>query len=105
MTDNFEDMNFNEKVYAIVKKVPMGKVIAYGQIAKIMDMPRSARGVGRAMYFCPDDAPWQRVVMANGTIAGGDHAKIRKGMLESEGVTFLPNGRVDMKRHAVYEVE
>ena len=87
---------FYEQVYEIVKKVPEGKVISYGQIAKILGRPRAAREVGRAMRICPDNIPWQRVVMADGTVTGGNFADMRKGMLEAEGVVFLPDGRVDM---------
>ena len=87
---------FYEKVYAMVEQIPHGKVMSYGQIARILGKPRSAREVGRAMRHCPDNLPWQRVVMRDGTIAGGMFADIRKAMLESEGATFLDDGRVDM---------
>ena len=85
------------QVYDIVERIPYGKVMSYGQIAFLAGKPRGAREVGRAMYRCPDHLPWQRVVMADGSIAGGDHAEIRKGLLETEGVAFLPDGRVDME--------
>ena len=88
---------FYEQVYAIVEKIPYGKVMSYGQIALMLGKPRAAREVGRAMYRCPDHLPWQRVVMKDGTVTGGMHAEVRKGLLESEGVTFLPDGRVDME--------
>ena len=48
------------------------------------------------MRHCPEKLPWQRVVKADGTIAGGLHAEIRKALLAAEGVPFLPDGRVDM---------
>ena len=92
---------FYQQVYDTVKKVPYGKVISYGLIARILGRPRSAREVGRAMRICPDDIPWQRVVMADGTVTGGNFAEIRKGILEAEGVMFLPDGRVDMKECCV----
>ena len=95
---------FYEQVYAIVDKIPYGKVVSYGQIALMLGRPRSAREVGRAMYRCPDHLPWQRVVMANGEVAGGLHAEIRKGLLETEGVIFLPDGRVDMVQCCVREL-
>jgi methylated-DNA-protein-cysteine methyltransferase-like protein len=88
---------FYEQVYAIVEKIPYGKVVSYGQIAFMLGKPRAAREVGRAMYRCPDHLPWQRVVMSDGTVAGGMYAEIRKGLLESEGITFLPDGRVNME--------
>ena len=88
---------FYEQVYGIVERIPYGKVISYGQIAWILERPRSAREVGRAMRLCPEHLPWQRVVMSDGSIAGGTHADLRREMLRAEGVTFLSNGRVDME--------
>ena len=87
---------FFEQVYAVVAQIPYGKVMSYGQIALILGHPRAARQVGWAMRCCPDHLPWQRVVLANGMVAGGMHAHLRKELLESEGVAFLPDGRVDM---------
>ena len=95
---------FYQAVYDTVNKVPHGKVISYGQIARILGRTRSAREVGRAMRICPDDIPWQRVVMADGTVTGGNFADMRKGMLEAEGVLFLPDGRVNMKECGVTEL-
>jgi methylated-DNA-protein-cysteine methyltransferase-like protein len=88
---------FFTQVYAIVEQIPCGKVISYGQIARILGHPRAARQVGWAMRCCPDGLPWQRVVMADGTITGGEFAEMRKKLLEDEGIKFLPDGRVDMK--------
>lgn len=91
---------FFEGVYEIVAKIPPGKVATYGQIAKMLGRPRGARAVGFAMRRCPGALPWQRVVMQGGAVAGGFCADERKSMLEGEGVSFLPDGRVDMRRHA-----
>ena len=97
---------FYRRIYAIVKKIPRGQVVSYGKIAAALDRPRSSREVGRAMRVCPsDNIPWQRVVMADGSIAGGGHAAMRKQMLEAEGVEFLPDGRVDMARCSIDPIE
>ena len=88
--------SFFEEVYAIVAQIPPGKVISYGQIARLLGSPRGARQMGWAMRACPEGLPWQRVVMADGSITGGVYAAVRRGMLEAEGVSFLPDGRVDM---------
>ena len=53
--------------------------------------------VGWAMRKCPDELPWQRVIKADGSIAGGGYAELRRALLEAEGVPFLPDGRVDLK--------
>ena len=87
---------FFKQVYGIVEQIPYGKVISYGEIAKLLCRPRAAREVGWAMRCCPDGLPWQRVVMADGSITGGVFADMRRAMLESEGVTFMQDGRVDM---------
>lgn len=88
---------FNQQVYEIVEKIPYGKVISYGGIASIIGNPRAARQVGWAMSRCPENLPWHRVVMADGNIAGGGYADMRRGLLESENIDFLPDGRVNMK--------
>ncbi len=87
---------FFEQVYELVAQIPYGKVLSYGQIARMLGQPRGARQVGWAMRHCPEGLPWQRVVMADGSIAGGVFFEMRKALLESEGVLFLPDGRVDM---------
>lgn len=87
---------FFQQVYELVAQVPAGSVISYGQIARLLGHPRGARQVGRAMRCCPDALPWQRVVMADGSIAGGQAPEIRRALLEAEGVSFLSDGRVDM---------
>lgn len=87
---------FFEAVYQVVARIPKGRVASYGQIARTLGHPRSARQVGRAMRHCPATLPWQRVVMADGTITGGLYAPLRQAMLKEEGVAFLPDGRVDM---------
>jgi methylated-DNA-protein-cysteine methyltransferase-like protein len=97
---------FYGRIYAVVKKIPKGKVVSYGKIARALGHPRSSREEGRAMRVCPsDDIPWQRVVMADGSIAGGGHAETRKALLESEGVNFLPDGRVNMELCCIEQAE
>ena len=89
--------SFFSRVYDIVRQIPAGCCISYGQIAWMLGAPRAARQVGWAMRRCPDDLPWQRVVKSDGSIAGGGHAALRRALLEAEGVPFLPDGRVDLK--------
>ena len=90
---------FFKQVYSILAQIPEGQVVSYGQIARLLGYPRAARQVGWAMRCCPEHLPWQRVVMADGSITGGAFAEMRRAMLEAEGVAFLPDGRVDMKKN------
>jgi len=97
---------FYQQVYSVVKQIPCGKVMSYGKIAAALGRPRSSREVGRAMRVCPaDDIPWQRVVMADGSIAGGGYAEEWKALLEAEGVEFTADGRVDMAACCVPPME
>ena len=96
--------NFFNDVYKIVERIPEGMVITYGMIAYMIGRPRAARIVGWAMNNAPDnrDLPCHRVVNKAGEMSPADifgGAGIQRSMLESEGVTFLDNGRIDMKKH------
>jgi len=90
-------ISFFEQVYDVVARIPRGKVISYGQIARLLGQPRAARKVGWAMRRCPEHLPWHRVVMADGSIAGGGFSEQRRALLEEEEVIFLQDGRVDMQ--------
>ena len=89
-------------VYRYVKKIPRGRVITYGQLARALKLPGGARTAGRAMAACPSGRgiPWHRVVGAGGRILIREpYASLQRRLLESEG-TRLVSGHVDMSRHA-----
>jgi len=94
-----ESNTFFQKVYALVRKIPHGKVATYGQIARALGSPRAARTVGWAMHDCPDNAPWHRVVNARGEISllptAGYHEQ--RARLEEEGVKINRAGKIDLK--------
>jgi methylated-DNA-protein-cysteine methyltransferase-like protein len=95
---------FARAVYALVKEVPRGTVVTYGQVAAILGHPRAARAVGTALSHLPGAfariVPWQRVINASGQISirGDVHRPdLQRQLLELEGVPFR-GGRVDLKR-------
>lgn len=93
-------------IYAVVKKIPRGKVATYGQLAALAGMPRRARQAGYALAVTPENVkiPWHRVINAQGRISlrrrhwdsGSDD--LQRILLEAEGVIFDRGGRVDLKR-------
>jgi methylated-DNA-protein-cysteine methyltransferase-like protein len=87
---------FFAQVYGLVARIPRGRVASYGQLALMLGRPNGARAVGWAMRTCPDNLPWQRVVRADGSIAAGGWAELRRARLMDEGVVFTEDGRVDM---------
>lgn len=91
-------------VYAFVRTVPPGKVVTYGQVAAMVtEVSLTARQVGQIMNASPPDVPFQRVVGAGGHLPigkRGPHLKtLQRRLLEEEGVSFLPNDCVDMRKH------
>lgn len=91
---------FTEDVVSIIKKIPSGKVMTYGQIAKCAGSPRGARQVVRILHTMSQKhkLPWHRVINAKGEIGlkSEDGYIDQKMMLEGEGVVFLPNSKVDL---------
>lgn len=100
---------FRELVLEVVRAVPRGKVVSYGQVAEMVGAPHSARQVGAVLYgLRPEDGdvPWHRVVNAAGGISTYKvgHGELQVALLKAEGVTFVSEGgpegeRVDMRAH------
>ena len=90
---------FGEDVLNIVAQIPCGMVTTYGHIATLADWPSHARMVGRTLRYTPgaEKLPCHRVVNKVGRTAPGWGQQ--RPLLEDEGVTFKPNGHVDMQRH------
>lgn len=96
-------MTLNEKIYELVRQIPIGKVTTFGEIAKVIGIKSSARYVGWALNASKlsENIPAHRVVNRNGELTGKMHfptPTYMKEMLVSEGVTFIED-RVNMKKH------
>ena len=91
-----------ERIYAVVRRIPRGRVATYGQVAALAGLGGQARLVGYAMHALPTgtSVPWQRVINARGTVSArrdGDSLSQRL-LLEREGVSFDAGGRTSLER-------
>jgi len=90
-----------EEVLALVRRIPHGRVMTYGQISAELGSRLSPRAVGWIMHRCPDDVPWQRVVNASGGFSTDrlpDFPKgLQRAMLEEEGVEIRGSGTIDLE--------
>lgn len=86
------------EVYAVVRDIPAGKVISYGEIAALLGKPQCSRMVGRSLKQVPLDLnlPCHRVVNAQGRLVPGWEEQ--RTLLQLEGVCFKKSGNVDMAR-------
>lgn len=92
-----------EKIYRLVLRIPRGRVMTYGQIARLLEERYSPRLVGWAMHATPKDErniPWHRVINSRGAVSTGrvilaepDRQRL---MLEAEGVVFDERGHCDL---------
>lgn len=103
---------FYNRVWDLVRQIPPGKVVTYGQVAQLLAPPKGvemqtyrafgARWVGGAMAACPPDVPWQRVINAQGKISirsGSGHLR-QISLLEKEGVFMDPaKQKIDLKKY------
>ena len=94
-----------ESIYAVIRRIPMGRVATYGQVAALAGLPGRARLVGRSLRETPDglEIPWQRVINARGEVSPrgglGMEEGLQRHLLEEEGVVFNPHGRIDLDRY------
>jgi len=92
---------FQQRVLEIVRAIPPGSVLTYGQVAALADTPRAARQVGRILYFYGERVPWQRVINHYGglstyKVGSGERQRV---LLEEEGLSFKADGTIDLNRY------
>ncbi len=95
------DVDFNDKVYALVAQIPAGKVMTYGQIAAACGAAWAAWEVGQIAHTGPSDLPWQRVVNKQGGLASGYPGGKggHKQVLEAEGFEVSEDYLVDVGKY------
>jgi len=91
---------FTERVVEIIKGIPEGKVMTYGQIAVLAGSPRGARQVVRVLHTLSEKykLPWHRVINSKGEISIVDYESrnLQKVLLEIEGVKFNNRGAINL---------
>lgn len=97
---DLDSKDYRERVYSIVKRIPKGRVMTYGQIAAILGEGYTPRTVGYVMHGA--DArrvPWQRVINSQGKCSTGRLTlplNLQQSMLETEGIIFTKAGKCDL---------
>jgi len=89
-------------IFALVRACPSGRVTTYSWLAKAIGYPRGARMVGWIMNESAKGVPAQRVISSKGELTGSwafGGPGVMRGLLENEGIEFLEDGRVDLKRY------
>jgi methylated-DNA-protein-cysteine methyltransferase related protein len=91
------------RIYAVVRRIPRGRVATYGQVAELAGLPGHARQVGYTLHALPASTvlPWHRVVNAAGGVSlrasvGAD--LVQRRLLEDEGIEFDLRGRVRLAK-------
>lgn len=94
--------NLWDRVFALIRRIPPGRVMTYGQIAAHVGR-LSPRAVGWALHGCPRDIPWHRVVNAAGGCSTdnlpGAPRGFQRALLENERVVFGPSGTLSLDRY------
>jgi methylated-DNA-protein-cysteine methyltransferase related protein len=95
--------HFTEKVIHIIKNIPEGKVMTYGQIARLAGSPRAARQVVRILHSMSKkhQLPWHRVINAKGLVVIKDEATYQEQILnlEIEGVEPGIHNQIDLEKY------
>lgn len=86
---------FTRRVLALIRRVPPGRVVTYGDVARLAGRPGAARAVGNIMREAREPGlPYHRVVAAGGRLGGyGGHEGLKQALLRQEGVP-VSNGRI-----------
>jgi methylated-DNA-protein-cysteine methyltransferase-like protein len=94
--------SYRERVFDIVRRIPIGRVMTYGQIAELLGEGYDARTVGYCMHAADDTIPWHRVINAQGACSTGRvilPANKQQLLLEAEGIRFDARARCDLAQY------
>jgi methylated-DNA-protein-cysteine methyltransferase related protein len=97
-----DDLLYRERVYDLVRRIPTGRLMTYGQIAGVLGDGYTPRTVGYVMHGSPDGVPWQRVLNSQGKCSTGRLTiplNLQQELLQAEGITFSPSGKCDLNTY------
>ena len=104
MATNTLPVDIDQRIWQVIMMIPAGKIATYGDVARQAGLPGGARRVGRSLRNLPRGTtiPWYRVINAQGRISlpeGSTSYYTQRERLEAEGLVFLGNGRISMRRY------
>ena len=100
-----DEPSFRERAYELVLRIPPGRVMTYGQVARVLGAGYDARAIGNIMYATPKDErqiPWHRVINSQGACSTAGLTTppdLQQRLLEAEGVVFNDKGRCKLERY------
>lgn len=101
--------SFTERAINVIKNIPEGKVMTYGQIAKMAGSPRGARQVVRILHSMSKkyQLPWHRVINSKGEIAIKEDESFHEQLLslQSEGIEIIDNRFINLKKYQYNPLE
>jgi len=100
-----DEPSFRERAYELVLRIPRGRVMTYGQVARVLGAGYDARAIGNIMYATPKDErqiPWHRVINSQGACSTAGLTTppdLQQRLLEAEGLVFNDKGRCKLERY------
>src|SRR5262245_21338757 len=100
-----DEPSFRERVYQLVLRIPAGRVMSYGQVARALGAGYDARAIGNVMHGTPKDGrsiPWHRVINAQGGCSTAGMTvppDMQQRLLEAECVVFNEKGRCQIEKY------
>jgi methylated-DNA-protein-cysteine methyltransferase-like protein len=100
-----DEPSFRESVYRLVLRIPRGRVMSYGLVARVLGARYDARAIGNVMHATPDDGrgiPWHRVINSQGgcsTAGLTTPPDLQQRLLEAEGIVFNEKGKCEIEKY------